>query len=53
MDCLLLLYESINFSPITYNLTYKIIMINGLFQICLFCWNWKLFAESTVDKGKS
>ena len=23
------------------------------FGICLFRWNWKLFAESTVDKGKS
>ena len=25
----------------------------GLFGICLFCWNWKLFAESTENKGKS
>ena len=24
----------------------------GLFGIRLFCWNWKLFAESTVDKNK-
>ena len=25
----------------------------GLFEICLFCWNWKLFIESTINKGKS
>ena len=25
----------------------------GLFGIRLFWWNWKLFAKSTVDKGKS
>ena len=23
------------------------------FEICLFCWNWKLFAKSTIDKGKN
>ena len=27
--------------------------IRGLFGIHLFCWNWKPFIESTVDKGKS
>ena len=26
---------------------------NYLFGIRLFCWNWKLFAESTAAKGKS
>ena len=25
----------------------------GLFEICLFCWNWKFFAENIVFKGKS
>ena len=27
--------------------------IKGLLDICLFCWNWKLFAENIVNKGKS
>ena len=27
--------------------------IKGLFGFHLFCWNWKFFAESTVNKGKS
>ena len=27
--------------------------IKGLLEICLFCWNWKLFTESIVNKGKS
>ena len=25
----------------------------GLFEIHLFCWNWKFFAESTIDKSKN
>ena len=25
----------------------------GLFKIYLFCWNWKLFAKSNIDKCKS
>ena len=25
----------------------------SLFGIHLFCWNWKFFVESTVDKGKN
>ena len=25
----------------------------GIFGYCLFCWNWKIIAENTVDKGKS
>ena len=25
----------------------------SLFEIYLFCWNWKLFVESTLDKGKN
>ena len=29
------------------------VFIKGLFGICLFCWNWKLFAESIVNKGKN
>ena len=28
------------------------LQIPHLFGICLFCWNWKLFTKSTVDKGK-
>ena len=24
-----------------------------LFGIRLFCWNWKLFAESIINKGKN
>ena len=27
--------------------------IEGLFMIRLFCWNWKHFAESIVEKDKS
>ena len=27
--------------------------IEGLFGIHLFCWNWKFFTESIVDKSKS
>ena len=27
--------------------------IKGLFEIRLFCWNWKFFVESSVDKSKS
>ena len=34
-------------------LSNKIAYIKGLFGIHLFCWNWKLFVESTVDKDKS
>ena len=26
------------------------IHVKGLFEIRLFCWNWKLFIKSTVDK---
>ena len=25
----------------------------GLFRMFLFCWNWKLFAESIINKYKS
>ena len=32
---------------------YIIQFIMGLFGIRLFCWNWKFFAESIVDKAKS
>ena len=28
------------------------IPFKGLFEILLFCWNWKLFTESIVDKDK-
>ena len=33
--------------------TFMTVYINSLFEIHLFCWNWKLFADSTVDKGKN
>ena len=29
------------------------VKIKGLFKIRLLCWNWKFFAENTVDKGKN
>ena len=25
----------------------------GMFRCHLFCWNWKIIVESTVDKGKN
>ena len=25
----------------------------GVFEYCSFCWNWKIIAESTIDKGKN
>ena len=25
----------------------------GVFEYCLFCWNWNIITESIVDKGKS
>ena len=28
-------------------------VLKGLFENNLFNWNWKLFVENTVDKGKS
>ena len=31
----------------------QILTFKGSFGIRLFGWNWKLFTESTVDKGKS
>ena len=27
--------------------------IKGLFRYNLFCWNWKIITESTVDKDKN
>ena len=29
------------------------VYIKGLFEIHLFCWNWKFFVENIVDKSKS
>ena len=30
-----------------------LVTYQGLFGIGLFCWNWKLFAKGTIDKGES
>ena len=38
---------------ILYQIIIKVNNTKGLFEIHLFYWNWKYFAENTVDKSKS